>query len=107
MLDFLLLPPLAFIILLSIGLLLSYGIGLKFPQKMTGSGRKYESYACGQRNVTHNVSLDYDQFFSIAFFFTVMHAMILVIATAPKDAITLPLIYVAAGALALLIIFRR
>ena len=69
--------------------------------------RKLESYACGQREVTHNVVPDYGQFYPYAFFFTIMHVLVLVVATAPADALTLPLLYVAAGVLALLIIFRR
>lgn len=71
------------------------------------SERKFESYACGQRQVKHNVSPDYSQFFPYAFFFTIMHVLVLVVATAPKGALVLPLLYVAGGVLALIIIFRR
>ena len=52
------------------------------------------------------MSPDYSQFFPYAFFFTIMHVLTLIIATAPVDALTLPLLYVAVGILALLIIFR-
>jgi NADH-quinone oxidoreductase subunit A len=69
--------------------------------------RKLESYACGQRRVMHTVSPDYSQFFPYAFFFTIMHVLTLVVATAPPGGLTLPLLYIAGGLLALIIIFRR
>ena len=106
MTQILLSPPLALLVLLLVGLILSYlAASLAAPGK--DSQRKLESYACGQRNVTHNVVPDYGQFYPYAFFFTVMHVLVLVVATAPADALTLPLLYLAAGVLALLIIFRR
>lgn len=104
---FVLLPPVAFIILIIAGLLFSYAVSGWAPANSNQDERKLESYACGQRNITHRVSPDYNQFFPIAFFFTVIHVLVLVIATAPRDALTLPLIYVAAGVLALIILFRR
>ncbi len=100
-------PPVAFLLLVGVGLALSYAVsGLAAAGSTTGE-RKLESYACGQRHVTHNVSPDYGQFFPYAFFFTIMHVLVLVIATAPRDVLTLPLLYVGAGVLALYIIFRR
>jgi len=106
MTEFILSPPVAFLILILAGIFLSYMVA-PLAAKGRESARKFESYACGQRNVTHSVSPDYNQFFPYAFFFTIMHVLVLVVATAPKDAFTLPLIYVAAGVLALMIIFRR
>ena len=99
-------PPIVFIILLFTGLFFSYMVKyLAAPS--SPSVRKDESYACGQRNVKHMVSPDYEQFFPFAFFFTIMHVLVLVVATAPKDNITLPLIFVGAGILSLMILFRR
>lgn len=104
--DLILTPPGVFIIIFLLCTALIYVVT---PLSAIGedSRRKLESYACGQRNVVHNVSPDYSQFFPFAFFFTIMHVLILVVATAPVDALTMPLIYAAAGVLALLIIFRR
>ena len=99
-------PPIVFIILILTGLFFSYMVS-SLAAPGVDSARKVEAYACGQRNITHNVSPDYSQFFPFAFFFTIMHVLVLVVATAPKDALTLPLIYVAAGVLSLMIIFRR
>lgn len=71
------------------------------------SAGKYTSYACGQGNVPNRVSPDYSQFFPYAFFFTIMHVLVLVLATVPNDVLLLPLIYLGIGFLALFILFRR
>lgn len=66
-----------------------------------------DSYACGQKNIQHYVNPDFAQFFPYAFFFTIMHVLVLVVATAPYDAPLLPVIYILSGILSLVIIFRR
>jgi len=66
-----------------------------------------DSYACGQKNIRHYVNPDFSQFFPYAFFFTIMHVLVLVVATAPKDAPLLPVIFILSGILSLVIIFRR
>lgn len=104
--QILLSPPGAIIILILVGCIFSHGVK-SLSAKGQDNTRKLEAYACGQRNVLHSVSPDYSQFYPYAFFFTVMHVLVLVVATAPAGALTLPLLYVAAGVLALLIVFRR
>lgn len=104
--EILLSPPLVFAIFIALGLTFSYLTSF-LSAKGTESGGKYLSYACGQSNYANRISPDYSQFFPYAFFFTVMHVLVLVIATAPKDVLTLPLVYLAAGVLALVILFRR
>ncbi len=69
--------------------------------------RALDPYACGQRDFEHYVNPNYMQFFRYAFAFTVMHVLALVVASAPPDALALPLAYVAAGVLALVTIFRK
>jgi len=104
--SILLSPPIAFLIFL----LVSIGftrILSAFSAHGEESERKLESYACGQRQVEHAVSPDYSQFFPYAFFFTIMHVLVLVVATAPAGSLLLPLLYVGGGILALVIIFRR
>ncbi len=66
-----------------------------------------EPYACGQRDVENYVNPDYSEFFSYAFIFTVVHILILVVATAPRDVSLLPVIYIVSGFLAILIAFKR
>ena len=104
--QFFLSPPIVLFILVLLGIALSYVSGSLAPVGKD-SDRKGESYACGQRNVVHSVSPDYGQFYPFAFFFTIMHVLVLVVATAPTGALVLPLLYVGVGVLSLLIIFRR
>jgi NADH-quinone oxidoreductase subunit A len=99
-------PPITLSIFILLGLLLSRAVAA-YAAVGEQNERKLEAYACGQRQVTHNVSPDYSQFFPYAFFFTIMHVLVLVVATAPPGALILPLLYVAGGLLALIIIFRR
>lgn len=99
-------PPIAFLIFALI-----FYIGAKALSKYSRHGvrgeRETESYACGQRNVPNYVNPDYSQFFPYAFLFTIMHVLVLVVATAPFDASFLPVMVIAAGVLSLIIIFRR
>jgi NADH:ubiquinone oxidoreductase subunit 3 (subunit A) len=99
-------PPIVLIVLIISGVFFSH-MASTLSAKGELSTRKGEAYACGQRDVTHNVSPDYRQFFPVAFFFTIMHVLVLVVATAPKGVITLPLLYIAAGVVALIITIRR
>ena len=104
--NVLLSPPITLLIFLVLGLVLSKAAN-GLAAKGAYSQGKEDSYACGQKDIVHNVSPDYSQFFPYAFFFTIMHVLVLIVATAPLGAIVLPLAYVLAGVLALLIIFRR
>jgi len=99
-------PPIVFTIFLGIFMLFSSRIS-KYSYNSAGKERKSDAYACGQQNVRNYVNPDYSQFFPYAFFYTIMHVLVLVIATAPYDALLLPIVYIAAGILALIIIFRK
>ena len=104
--SILLSPPVIFVIFLLTGAGLTKYLSA-FSAPGDKSERKLEPYACGQRQVEHSFIPDYSQFFPYAFFFTIMHVLVLVVATAPKGALPLSLLYVAGGILALFIIFRR
>ena len=104
--NILLSPPITFMIFITLGLVFSYLTSFLSAKGAESSG-KYTSYACGQTNYDNRISPDYSQFFPYAFFFTIMHVLVLVIATAPKDVLALPLLYLAVGVLALVILFRR
>lgn len=99
-------PPIVFLLFALI-----FWIGSKALAKYSRHGirgeRESESYACGQRNVPNYVNPDYSQFFPYAFLFTIMHVLVLVVATAPYDAPLLPVVVIASGVLSLAIIFRR
>ncbi len=99
-------PPVIFL-LVFFSLALCSKFLSKFSNKEKLGEHALESYACGQRDVNNYVNPDYSQFFIYAFIFTVVHILILVVATAPSDAQLLPVTYIVSGILAILIAFRR
>lgn len=106
MTNILLSPPITFGIILAVVFIFNYSVSHLQAQGKYHE-RKYEPYSGGQRNIDHNVSPDYSQFYPFAFFFTIMHVLVLVVATAPSGDMTLPLLYMGAAVLALIIIFRK
>lgn len=99
-------PPLAFIIMLAVSLILSRVSGA-FSMVGTPSWGKTKPYACGETAFENKVRPDYGEFFPFAFFFTIMHVVALIIATVPAGVIGLPFLYLFIAVLALLILFRR
>lgn len=79
----------------------------KFAKKGISGEHALDSYACGQRDVENYVNPDYTQFFQYAYVFTVVHVLMLVVATTPADAQLFPVAYIVSGILTILIIFRR
>ena len=106
--NFLFLPPVTFVIILGVVFLQSHLMG-KLSARGKETDGKRQSYACGEDVGEHRIQPNYSQFFSFAFFFTIMHVVVLVIATAPVDffASIMAGIYIAAAAVSLLILFRR
>ena len=99
-------PPVVFLLLLLLGLALSQLVS-SYAATGQDNQRKSEAYASGQRNFKHRFSPDYSQFFPYAFFFTIVHILVLVVATASGISLAFPLLYIAAGLLALYIIVKR
>jgi len=106
MATFLLLPPAAFILYL----LLSFGVSAlagHLSVKGEDSENKKKSYACGE-NVTQNRGQpDYSEFFKFAFFFTLMHIVVLVVAMDPTGPTIPAVIYVSVTGLSLFILLRK
>ena len=100
-------PPIVFLIFAAIFFVCSEGLSRYSHNGVRAAGHESESYACGQRDVQNYVNPDYSQFFPFAFLFTIMHVLVLVIATAPYDAAFLPVAYILSGVLSLVILFRR
>jgi len=98
-------PPVIFVLMTLIFALSSKWLS-RYSCKGSHGEHAFDPYACGQRDVENYVNPDYTRFFSYAFIFTVVHILILVVATAPKDAQLLPVIYIVSGILAILIAFR-
>ena len=99
-------PPILFIILFFSLILFSKMLEMLGVKGKAGE-HALESYACGQRSVENYVNPDYSQYFSYAFIFTVIHILILVVATSPKNFQVMPVIYVVSGILAILIALKR
>ncbi len=99
-------PPITFLIFVAIFFAFSRGFSQYSHESLRGEGG-LDPYACGQRDVRNYVNPDYSQFFPFAFLFTIMHVLVLVVATAPYDAPVLPVVFIAAGILCLAIVFRR
>ncbi|HNW97962.1 MAG TPA: hypothetical protein PKK00_06080 [Bacteroidales bacterium] len=104
--NILLSPPIAFALILAVVILLGF-VSKGLAPKGTASVGKGESYASGEDVKTHKVQPDYRQFFPFAFFFTIMHVVVLIVATVPKEVSMLSFVYIFAAILALLILFRK
>lgn len=104
--NILLSPPAAFVILLAVSLLVSF-FSKFIAARGTVSAGKEESYACGEDVKIHNVQPNYSQFFSFAFFFTIMHVVALIVATMPKNISVIAYVYIFIAVLALFILFRK
>jgi len=81
-LDFLISPPVAFLVFLVIGFLI-YALGSRLAPKLKKEGGKLATYACGEDLPGVKLQFGYRLFFFIALFFTMMHVAALVIATIP------------------------
>jgi NADH-quinone oxidoreductase subunit A len=99
-------PLVAFILFFVIFAAFSKGIS-GYSHYRSESVNEIDAYACGQKNIRHYVNPDFRQFFPYAFFYTIMHVLVLIVATAPYDAPLLPVIYIVSGILSIVIIFKR
>ncbi|MGC4067817.1 MAG: hypothetical protein QM784_24835 [Polyangiaceae bacterium] len=105
----LLLPPVAFVVVLlaSLGLLRLMGYLSYKPAK--GNDANPKPYACGEEG-RPLVSPDYAQVFPFAFYFTILHVVALVATTVPNGAtstLTMALIYVLGAVVGLFVLYRR
>ena len=106
----LLLPPIAFAVVIGVGLLLSVifkPLAAKAgPRPAEG---KLKAYACGEDVKEHRAAPEYAQFFPFAFFFTIMHVIALIVATVPSGSVrisALAVLYLLAAVMGLFILFR-
>jgi len=106
-LNFLLSPPVAFVLILAVSSLL-YLLGKRIAPKLTNTGGKLTSYACGEDMPGTKIQFGYRLFFFVALFFTIMHVAALVIATAPAGKIALfAILYLAVVFLSILALITR
>jgi NADH-quinone oxidoreductase subunit A len=106
----LLLPPVAFLILLLVNILCSYLFSKIAFKKQEQSAEEKSSYACGEDFPDAMIQPDYSQFFPFAFFFTILHVIALVIATVPIETfetVTIAFVYLIGAVISLFILLRR
>jgi len=82
--DILLSPPVAFVLILAVVVLI-YLLGKRMAPKLTRTGGKLTSYACGEDIPGTKVQFGYRLFFFVALFFTIMH--VASVATVPGGVI--------------------
>jgi len=100
--------PVLFLAFLLLLMLLS--VYLKRKADKTPSGKHaFDPYACGQSEdaVSQYVNPNFRRMFYLAFFFTIMHVLVMIVATAPKGHTLMPVAYISVGVLAMLILFRK
>ncbi|MBN1823939.1 MAG: hypothetical protein JW803_06455 [Endomicrobiales bacterium] len=108
--NWLLLPPIAFAIILLASVLLSKASKTLACRDDSDPGGKYKSYACGENVDRPRVQPEYGQFFPFAFFFTIMHVVALVIATVPQGTVksgVVAALFISAALSGLFILFRK
>lgn len=108
--QWLLLPPIAFLLILAAGWGLLRILGTLSATASQPDGGKRKAYACGEDMKENRGQPNYSQFFPFAFFFTIMHVLALVVATVPIHdlaAVQIALGYLVCSSIGLFILFRR
>jgi NADH-quinone oxidoreductase subunit A len=109
--EWLFFPPIAFLLVLALCLLLSALLSrLSFKSKGLDKEESRKAYACGEDISEHRVQVDYGQFFPFAFFFTILHVLALMVATVPAETIDsffIAVVYILGAITGLLVLFRR
>jgi NADH-quinone oxidoreductase subunit A len=99
-------PPVAFLLLLGLSVGIS-AISKALAARGADARHKTRAYACGEDMVENQGQPDYSEFFKFAFFFTIMHVVVLVVATDSLGLSPMSLIYLGVTVLALFMLFRR
>ena len=105
--EFILFPPIVFVIFLTIGVLIE-AWGSRLAAKGKTSGGKKTQYACGEDVPAQRVQPNYRDFFPFALFFTIIHVTALIMATLPSGNIALMgILYLAGVAISLYTLMTR
>lgn len=104
--SFLMSPPVVFVLFL----LISFGVSLvskRLSARGVDSAAKNQAYACGESMEENRGQPDYTEFFKFAFFFTIMHVVVLVVATDPAGLTITSGVYLGVTVLSLFMLLRR
>ena len=103
-------PPLAFIVILAVVLLISLALSklaFKPARRVEGLTKPYTG---GEDIVDNMIQPDYSQFFPFAFYFTILHVVALMIAAVPTatiETLTIAVVYISGAIIGLLVLYRR
>ncbi len=106
----LLMPPLAFLVVIGAGVMLALGLSrlrLKTRDRAKGQG---QPYACGEDIPSHMLRPDYGQFLPFAVFFTILHVVALTLTTVPSETIptfVIAVVYLSGAVIGLTVLYRR
>jgi NADH-quinone oxidoreductase subunit A len=103
-------PPVLFVLILATVIFLSYLFSKCAFRRTKASSEERKAYACGEDFNGHLIQPDYGQFFPFAFFFTILHVVVLMIATIPKEtpqSFLIALLYVIGAAISMSILLRK
>jgi len=110
MLNYLVTPALAFICVFLFVFVISKMFSLlSFKGGVSGAGDK-TPYACGEKNYDPMLQPNYSEFFPFAFFFTIAHVAVLMIATVVmghRSVLILALLYIIAVVVGLRVLLRE
>jgi NADH:ubiquinone oxidoreductase subunit 3 (subunit A) len=102
--------PAAFVVLLIAAALILAFFSRCAVRVKDRSAESREPYSCGEDFEGHLIQPDYSQFFSFALFFTILHVVALMIATAPvgtPETMALAGIYLTGAVVGLIILLRK
>jgi NADH-quinone oxidoreductase subunit A len=85
--HWLLLPPICFALLCLTVLGLQAAAGSLAAHGDDAPGKR-KPYSCGEDMLKNRAQPSYDEFFPVAFFFTIMHVVVLILATVPPHGIS-------------------
>ncbi len=104
--SFLVFPPVVFALFLILSIGIS-AVSKRLAARGVDSERKWQSYACGEDMAENQGQPDYTQFFKFAFFFTIMHVVVLVVATDPHGLSVPSAAYLGVTMLSLSMLLRK
>jgi hypothetical protein len=104
--SFLLSPPAAAVLIFAAVFAVDKWLS-RYSHAPGNASHEADPFACGQRGVENYVSPDYSEFFPYAALFTLVHAMVLLVATAPAGESLLPAVFILAAFLMLYLVFRK
>lgn len=105
----LLAPPIAFAIVLAVvqcSALLLKRLAARKSRPADGTGK---AYACGEESPSTMIQPDYARVLPVAFFFTILHVVALVVATIPVGSMPetfIDLVFIFSAVVGLTVIFR-